>query len=338
MVSEWPIAAEAADPPVEAARVRGGSRLATVRRDFLLDPAERLTEQERALMTAMLHDLVGTLATEIAAAANGQATSLPEPAELAARLNQAGLLDRAELVALLLRRADEHRIAAALSGRLGPRRLPLLPMLVADPNPDIAAAAMALVVARGRRRDTFGQPRVELSDLAAEDVPVLVNAVAAAIAGEGGSTAMAIAAATLVDRYNAADSLDSAVAALAEALDQAGRAEEGLIENAAEEGEAALLAYLLARRASIDPSIAWDHLIGARGGRLGLLAKMAGLGRQAAARLFAELGGLAGPFALEVEIGEFDRLTDEAVQSALAWWRLPETFRSAREALDWAHG
>ena len=54
MPEEWPIAAPAADGNAPA-RLAGRGRLSTVRRDFFLDPAKRLTEQERALMTAMLH-------------------------------------------------------------------------------------------------------------------------------------------------------------------------------------------------------------------------------------------------------------------------------------------
>src|SRR3954463_16383044 len=112
---EWPLAALAADPPVESARTRGSRRLASVRRDFFLDPAYRLTEQERALMTAMLHDLVGKVAGEILAAMPGNGIHAPEAAALAMRLSATGLLDRDELVFLLLRRADEHRISSTFA-------------------------------------------------------------------------------------------------------------------------------------------------------------------------------------------------------------------------------
>ena len=115
--------------------------MTTVRRDFFLDPSERLTEQERALMTAMLHDLVAVLAAAILAAAGGNAAE-PEPSKIAATLGRAGLLDRRNLIRLMLRRADEQRILTAFAGHAGPRRLPLLPRLVSDGNSDVAAAAM----------------------------------------------------------------------------------------------------------------------------------------------------------------------------------------------------
>ena len=51
---EWPIAAPVADGGTEPARAAGGGRLSVARADFFLDPRARLTEQERALMTAMM--------------------------------------------------------------------------------------------------------------------------------------------------------------------------------------------------------------------------------------------------------------------------------------------
>ena len=59
---EWPIASPSEDEGGYPARPAGRRRLPTVRRDFFLDPRDRLTEQERALMTAMLVELLGTIA------------------------------------------------------------------------------------------------------------------------------------------------------------------------------------------------------------------------------------------------------------------------------------
>lgn len=335
---EWPIAAEAADPPVETARLRGPSRLATVRRDFFLDPAERLTEQERALMTALLHDLVATLASSIRAAA-GQISPEPDPAGLASILIAAGLVDRPGVIRLMLRRADEQRILSAFAGHAGPRRLPLLPKLVSDADPGVAAAAMALVVARGRRRDGFGQPRLDLSDLDRRDARCLAHAVAAVLSpGSPSDADLARAADQVVASIRPEDSLDHAVEALVEALADAGRADESLVEIASGEGEVALVAQLIARRAGISVPAVWDHLVNAGEGGLALVARMAGFGRRAAARLIADLGSSSIATTVEDEIARYDTLAADEVESALRYWQLPSDFRAARNAIGPSRG
>src|SRR5690349_23747308 len=107
MPEEWPIAAPAADGDGPA-RLAARSRLSTVRHDFCLDLAKRLTEQERALMTAMLHCLVSDIADAIRAALpNGRLAANDEgDAALIETLTLSGLLNEAGLMALLLRRAD----------------------------------------------------------------------------------------------------------------------------------------------------------------------------------------------------------------------------------------
>lgn len=335
---EWPIAAQAADRPVDPARPRGPSRLATVRRDFFLDPTDRLTEQERALMSAMLADFLNSLSGQITAAV-GSRDALPDSGRINAALMASTLLDRAGLVSLMLRRADEHRIAATFAGHGGPRKLPLLAKLVGDEDPAVAAAAMALVVSRGRRRDGFGQPRIELSDLDPADVAALVHSLAAALSPSGQVEAKYAAAA---DEVAAAvrfeESLDHAVATLADALARNERDQERLIEDSSGEGEAALVAHLIARRAAISPQAAWDHLLDAGEGGLALLARMAGLGRRAAARLIADFGSTIGTASVEDEMVRFDTLDEEEVAVALAHWQLPRNFRIARSMLGYASG
>jgi len=336
---EWPLAAPAADPPVESARMRGSRRLASVRRDFFLDPAHRLTEQERALMTAMLHDLVDAVGAEVLAALPANGARPADEAGLAPRLFASGLLDREALVSLLLRRADEHRIASAFAGRAGPRKLPLLPRLVGDADAAVAAAAMALVVARGRRRDAFGQPRIELNDLPAGEAHNLAFAVAAALAEAGLAERadLATAASAVASGHSPADSLDAVTAELVDALAVTARNDDSTAEAAAVDGEAAILAGLLARRAGISAETSWGYLVGGQDGGLALLARMAVLARPTAARLFAEFGALSGA-SIEDEIGRFDSLGEDEVQAALEWWRMPPDFRSASAVLGGAIG
>ena len=98
---EWPIAVSASDRSVEPARRAGRGRLATVRRDFFLDPAERLTEQERALMTAMLEGILAECADELRSGA-GPGAAANDDGGLLAELRESGLLDMPELVALFV--------------------------------------------------------------------------------------------------------------------------------------------------------------------------------------------------------------------------------------------
>ena len=289
-------------------------------------------------MTAMLHDLVAVLATAIRAAVGGQSAT-PDPAKLAATLGRANLLDRPQLIRLMLRRADEQRILSAFAGHAGPRRLPMLPKLVSDGDANVAAAAMALVVARGRRRDGFGQPRVDLSDIDRRDARALAHAVAAALSpGPNREGVFADAATRVVKTINPAESLDRAVETLIDALDAAGRADEALVETASGEGEVALVAQLIARRAGINQPAVWDHLVNAGEGGLALVARMAGFGRRAAARLIADLGSTSGTWPVEEEIARFDSLGVEEVAAALNHWQLPRDYRAARNALGGSNG
>ena len=69
-------------------------------------------------------------------------------------------LARRQRVRLLLRRADEEQITAAVKARSGRRDGRLLQTLVSDDNASISAAAMSLILARGRRRDHEARPLI----------------------------------------------------------------------------------------------------------------------------------------------------------------------------------
>jgi hypothetical protein len=178
---EWPIASPSDDGRYPA-RSAGRRRLPTVRSDFFLDPRDRLSEQERALMTAMLAELLDAIAEEIRAAvpANFLPANDDGSQELLRGLTTAGLLDQVDLIALLLRRADEERVANAVRARSAPRG-GFLQGLIAEDDDGISAAAMGLILARGRRRNRLGQPRIECEDLPEHLAKNLAYAVAGAL-------------------------------------------------------------------------------------------------------------------------------------------------------------
>ena len=115
-------------------------------------------------------------------------------ASVIAELSAAGLLDQPQLIELLLRRADEEQITTAVKARHAGRDGRLLQSLVSDENASISAAAMALILARGRRRDRFGQARVEFDDLPADTAVVLTQIVSAGLRQRYGHLAPAAVA------------------------------------------------------------------------------------------------------------------------------------------------
>jgi hypothetical protein len=330
MPVEWPLAASAADRPVDPARARAGrDRLPVAMADFFLDEGSRLTDEERALMAAMLRGLVTEIADELIA---GLPPLLCARAEylrdgLYRKLRNARLLERAGLVELLLRRADEQQ----LSGR-SDHGDSILAALISDQDAAVAESAMALTLARGRRRDRFGRLGAEYDDLAAEDAVAMVHAVAAALRlglGDEADQPLRTATQALLARHDEGRRLAAAVAALARALESVDRGGDDMIRTLAQDGDAALLAGLLARRAGIDQGDAWQLFTG---GDAMLLARLAGCDRSTAAQILAAFEPMSG--AVDRFIDRFDGMDEAAIEDQRQWLRLDPQYRAAREALE----
>ena len=337
---EWPIAAPSDDGRYPA-RPAGRRRLPTVRKDFFLDSRDRLTEQERALMTAMLAELLEAMAAEIRAAL--PASLLPanddDSQDLLRNLTATGLLDHVDLITLLLRRADEERIANAVRVRSAPRGS-FLQALIAEDDDRISAAAMSLILARGRRRNRLGQPRIESEDLSDALVKSLAYAVAAAIrqkaadfGSKDGHLHFGTAASAFLDRRDAGRATDRLTADLSRILNDTGRLDEQLLATTSEEGDVAFLASALGERAGITGEAAWDYLADGDEGRLVLLLRLAGVSREFAARLLALLGDLVGIGDPGAEIARFDAISPEQVQSVREWLQLDPEYRAGLRAM-----
>jgi hypothetical protein len=337
MPVEWPLAASAADHLVEPARQRAGrDRLSTATADFFLDEGSRLTDEERALMAAMLRGLVHEVADELIAALPPLIAARAEQARDGAyrNLRNAGLLKREGLVALLLRRADEQQLSARLDRNGGS----MVAKLVGDDEAAIAEAAMALTLARGRRRDRFGRLGAEFDDLAAEEAVAFAYAVAAALREQAGGDSdepLATTARALLARHDEGKRLEAVVASMARALEASGRGDDAAIQQLAKEGDAALAVALLARRAGIDGDAAWNMFAG---GDVMMLARLAGCDRATAAQLLAGFDMMLGANAPEHMIDRFDRIDDAQADRARSWLRLDPHYRAAREALEQRSG
>ena len=337
MPVEWPLAASAAARPIDPARPRAGrDRLAVVAADFFLDESGRLTDEERSLMAAMLRGLVSDIADELIAGLPPLMAAQSDGAREGAYrlLRNAGLLERTGLVALLLRRADEQQLSARMDR--GPDAS--VAGLVGDEDAAVAEAAMGLTLARGRRRNRFGRLGIEFDDLEAEDAVAVVHAVAAAVR-EGlereADQPLEAAAQALLSRHDEGRRLEAGVAALARALEAAGRAGDEMVRRLAQDGDAALLVGLLARRAGIDGIDAWNFFTG---GEAMLLARLAGCDRGTAAQILAAFDSMFGPAAADRVIDSFDAINEDRVDRCRRWMRLDPNYRAARDTLDQLHG
>ena len=345
MPEEWPIAASAERNT--NARAAGRGRLSTVRADFFLNPSQRLTEQERALMTAMLHCLVGDIAGEIRAALPaGWAGANDDDSAVVQVLTGAGLLDDPDLMALLLRRADEERIGTAARARTGRREARAVQGLVSHHDGGVSSAAMSLVLARGRRRDRFGQCLIAFDDLPYETAERLVESVAAALrrdvaSGHGtaaADTELAGAAARSLDKYDPERSAEALVAAVVAMLDDANGLTDELLLACAQEGEVGFLAEVFGRRAGISGSVALDELLSGSTQQLMALLRVAGFSRELSAGLLASLGDLLGIDDPGAAIGVFDAMTADEIRAAASWISAPPHYRAALGALGNGNG
>lgn len=337
MPEEWPIAASSSQRSAPS-RAAGAGRLSTVRADFFLDPGERLTEQERALMTAMLHCLVSDIAADLRAGLpRGWLAANDEDAAMIDALTRAGLLDEPALIALLLRRADEERIGTACRARSGRREPRSLQALVSSDNGAVSAAAMALIVSRGGGRDRFGQCLVAFDDLSPRTADRLVHAVAAALRGElvgshgeaAADAELSAAAAALLSRHEQSRGVDALLRNLVILLEEGGALTDDLLLDCAQDGEIGLIAEALGRRASISGAVAFDELLSGNPLQAMALLRMGGMTRAFGAGLLAAVGDLLGLADPGAAIGVFDTLSAEEVHDAAAWLRAAPAYRSA---------
>lgn len=342
------------------AHVAGRERIRLALIDLFLPDGRRLRDIERATAANLLTRLIATIEDELrettaerlAATDPALASALRDgTTPIAAPLmERAGLLRDPELVALLLRRAEEHRLSTTL--RLTAAREmeaggppPLLDALIGADDPALADAAMALVVAESRRIDRFRDPVLARTDLPAEAQHRLVWRVAASLrrylidigrlAPAAADQAVAPAALAMLAGYDESATLDGRALALALALRGAGRLDDSLIVQALREGRIALAVAAIGLRAGVPFDIAWEMLFDPGGSRLAVILRSIGMDAEHAAQILL----CAVPPDLDGEmvanrIDAFALLDPARAEAAMRQWRLEPAFRDAIDALE----
>jgi uncharacterized protein (DUF2336 family) len=324
--------------------LRGAARRrASATSDLFLPEPLRLTERDRLIARDLLARLVRTIEDELRA---GLAERFVDHELLAAALASSHVeiagplfdgtaaLGDPDLVGLLLRRAEEHRIF-----RAAPNRTERLQALIADRDAVVAGDAMAVLVARSRRLDRFQEPILARTELPAELQHRFTWTVAAAlrtymVEGHGidpatADASLSHAAGGLIAGYDEGDALEARCTRLARILHGAGRLDGAAIAGFLLEGTLPLFLAGLSAATGIGYDAVWDILSDpAERGPATLLAA-AGLDRQQAGDVLLCLAAQPVEARLVRQIAIFETLDPAVAARALSLWSLDPAYRQA---------
>lgn len=336
----------AADAMTLGLRARADAAIA----DSFTADALRQSERQRAVVARLLERVIADIEIELRARL---AAALPIEAlgdEFVAAnlpiaqvlLRDADMLGEPALFALLIARAEEHRMAEDMRRRALGEGAGEAPALTSD-DPEIARAEMALIIAESRRFDRIDEPELAHDDLPAELLELLAWRVAAALRTylirrrglQPGKIdpALAGAAAELLAEHDEGKSLEAAAHRLARRLHASGGIDDARLRDALDGGRFALFVALLAVRSGIEPAAAYELALDPTGARLALLLRAGGIEREAAVSMLVDIVALDDA-ALGNLVDDYDSLPVAEAVEALRPWRLPEAYRGAVARLE----
>lgn len=315
-------------------------RLSAALHDLFMPDFVRPTDSQRAAMANMLHDVVQEIERDLRAgliARLGDAA----PAVLGVQripivrpiFDRAGVLKDRELVALLLMRAEEQRIAQSIRrvAQIDPEPAPHVALGVA------AQLESSLLAAESRRWGSQGEPALPARDLPAELLHRLLWWSAAALRDYLERTtglepavrdeALAAAVAQRLTDHDEGQTLEAAAMRVAIASD----ASDALLFDLFRTGRFSLFVAMLAVRARLDfaPAflLASDPGIGA----LAVLLRAIEAPTQVAAPILLQMAAInrISDAKLEERVNDYLDLDLPSAQDAIRPWRLDRVFRHA---------
>jgi hypothetical protein len=318
------------------------ARVAAAMADLALPEAFRLSDRQRITVSHLLRRLVGDVEDELRSAlvtwfaaddaeplrAALSSASLPIAIKV---LEGGGALADPALFALLLRRAEEHRLA-----RAAPERR-LLTALAGDSDEAVAAAAVSLLIAESRRLDAFHEPLLAGGDLPAEVAHSLAWTVAAAlrtylvarhgVAPAAADGAVTAAATAWLGRYDEGVGADAIARRLALRLEARGRLDDALLVQAVAEGALPLFLAGLSLRTGLDLQALWELIPDSAGRGPAIVLRAAQVGREAAAAMMLHLAGREE--SVGAQLDGYDAFDPEEARRRTLLWRLDPAYRAA---------
>jgi uncharacterized protein (DUF2336 family) len=324
-------------------------RFAVAATDLLLPDQARLTEWQRLTAAGLLSRLVRSIEDDLRVrlAARFQAHEALHAALSSAHvpialpiLERAQVLRDPELTTILVRRVEEHRFWKARSEQQGDE---YLFELVRDPDDEIAAEAMELVIARSRRFDRFQEPTMGRVELPAELQHRLVWAAAAAlrqyvvqqhrVAAVDGPVEEA--AGSLIAGYDEGATFEALAMRLARRLLRNGRLDGAALARIIGDGVLPFFIAGLSVLCSLDQAATWEVLSDPRGRGPALLLRAAGISRDEAAAVLLALNSHGALFsgaegeAATAQLELFDTIDEAAAREVLRLWQAHPAYRAS---------
>ena len=226
-------------------------------------PRGLLSDSERSLMTGMIAGLIASIAAAIDNRANDKA--------LVQRLREGGVLEDPDLIAAAYHRMLEFERERQRASE------DMVTALAAGQELEVAHAVGEYLVWRGRRRDAYGNPVLDVDALPNSAVERLHWAVAAALRTEDSTREEVLETATLGVLAGLRDVPETAPVRAARLLLECGAVNAELLGPLIEMGEIVLFEALLARLCSIPILLIRRALFEPGGETLAIVAKAAAL-------------------------------------------------------------
>jgi len=316
------------------------ARLSAALHDLFLPDFVRPTDSQRAAMANMLDGVIEEMERELRFDLLDRLGEAAPPVLGVTRIpiarpifDRAGVLKDRELVALLLTRAEEQRIAQAIRrvAQIDPEPAP---QVVLSVPPQVEHALLA---AESRRWGSQGEPALSVRDLPAELLHRLLWWSAAALRDYLERTtrldpaardeALAAAVTQRLASHDEGRTLESAAMRVAIASE----ASDAQLFDLFRAGRFSLFVSMLAVRARLDFSpafmLASDPSIGA----LAVLLRAIEAPTQVAAPILLQMAAVnrLSDAKLEERVNDFLDLDLKSAQEAIRPWRLDKTFRHA---------